>query len=571
VFAEVRNLPGGYGLGYDDDLILALASDRQNELLDEFEAIDRRGAWCADFLQFTTHGRFQMRELNELQHIDPLLLRDRAGLLSRDVSRIVRIVPSHTRARASDAAFTASTSIDLPVWRATVDPAEASRPIALSRDARNGALSERRLANGLRVVMLPDAKQPIFDARLIFPVGEADTGGGKPGVAVAAAALLSHDRAGWLTPTEQQAMDWVIRIGAPVRRAVSDHTTFRVHGFSMYADAHLWRLHWLLANGRYENVNVDHMQEAVARTEAHHNRRRAGVRALRAALFGHDHPYAQDRWATLASNAGSLGPSDLERFRDTYYRANGATLILVGNFDPEATMKLVTELFGAWPSEPPPALASLPALSPAAGPTWIADVDPEAVQVRVSLGFAARSPRTARGARRVFAEMVRDRVEQVRSRLGASYGVEARYGTGVAGDLLEVGGLVDAGRAGEAVRQIESDLDGLRTADAALAMDFGRARRVALVRALGDPVRTSAAADRLEAVVANHLPLEAVETLPAEIASTTIDAARAVIEQDLQPARMVMMLSGRQQDTAAAFTAAGVTRIETVHEQPPVH
>jgi hypothetical protein len=34
---------------------------------------------------------------------------------------------------------------------------------------------------------------------------------------------------------------------------------------------------------------------------------------------------------------------------------------------------------------------------------------------------------------------------------------------------------------------------------------------------------------------------------------------------------MVMMLSGRQQDTAAAFTAAGVTRIETVHEQPPVH
>jgi hypothetical protein len=31
---------------------------------------------------------------------------------------------------------------------------------------------------------------------------------------------------------------------------------------------------------------------------------------------------------------------------------------------------------------------------------------------------------------------------------------------------------------------------------------------------------------------------------------------------------MVLMLSGRAQDTAAAFAAAGVTRFETVHEQP---
>jgi hypothetical protein len=95
-----------------------------------------------------------------------------------------------------------------------------------------------------------------------------------------------------------------------------------------------------------------------------------------------------------------------------------------------------------------------------------------------------------------------------------------------------------------------------------------RARRAALVRALGDPVRSSVAADRLEAVAANHLPIEAVETLPVEIASTTVDAARAVIAQDLQAARMVLMLSGRQQDTAAAFAAVGVTRFETVTEEP---
>ena len=121
---------------------------------------------------------------------------------------------------------------------------------------------------------------------------------------------------------------------------VSDHTTFRVHGFSLFADAHLWRLYWLLNNGRYEGVDVDHMQDLVARDAAHRDRARAGRRALRAALFGGDHPYAQDWLAAMASNAGSMAAADLEQFRDAHYRASGATLILVGNFDPSAMMKL---------------------------------------------------------------------------------------------------------------------------------------------------------------------------------------------------------------------------------------
>jgi zinc protease len=416
--------------------------------------------------------------------------------------------------------------------------------------------------------MLPDFKQPVFEARLVFPVGETATGGGKRGVSTAAAAVLSHEVDVWFTPKERELVNWVLHLGAPVSWAVTDHTTFRVHGFSLFADCHLWRLHWLLANGTYERQNVERLQEVVARDAAHRDRQRAGQRALREALFGRDHPYAQDSRAALASNAGSLRPPDLERFRDTYYRADGATLILVGNFDPEAMMKTVTELFGAWPSEPPPALEPIPPMHPAAGPTRIAAADSEAVQVRVTYGFAATSPRTARGARLVVTEMMRDRIEQVRSRLGASYGVEVRYDVGEGGDILEVDGLVDAGRAGEAVRQIEADLGGLRTGDAALAADFVRARRAALVRALGDPGRSSLAADRLEAVAANHLPLDAVETLPAEIAASTLDTARAVIAQDLQATRMVLMLGGRPQDTAAAFAAAGMTQFQTVAEEP---
>src|SRR5262249_32750999 len=151
-----------------------------------------------------------------------------------------------------------------------------------------------------------------------------------------------------------------------------------------------------------------------------------GYGAMRQALFGVDHPYVYDRVAALASNAAS--PEDLERIHDVYYRANGATLLLVGHFYPESMMKLVTELFGAWSSDPPPGLAPSPPSRPVGAPTWIADVDPDAAQVRVSLGFAATSPRTARSARLVLAEMMRHRADRVRRQLGASYGLDADYG-----------------------------------------------------------------------------------------------------------------------------------------------
>jgi predicted Zn-dependent peptidase len=228
----------------------------------------------------------------------------------------------------------------------------------------------------------------------------------------------------------------------------------------------------------------------------------------------------------------------------------------------------VTELFGVWPATPPPALTAVPPMHPAAGPTWITHVDRDATQVRVTHAFAATSPRTTSlGPRAVVSELVRARLEQVRTRLGASYGVDAGYEISDAGDVIEVDGLVDAGRAGEVLRQMQADLAGLRAGDTALAADFVRARRAALAAALADPIRSSTAADQLEAAVANHLPLDTSSTLPAAIATTTLATARAVIEQDLQPARMVVVLSGRPADTDAALAAIGVTEAQRVTEQ----
>jgi hypothetical protein len=56
--------------------------------------------------------------------------------------------------------------------------------------------------------------------------------------------------------------------------------------------------------------------------------------------------------------------------------------------------------------------------------------------------------------------------------------------------------------------------------------------------------------------------------IPAEFPSRCCGDARAVIAADLEPERMVGLLSGRQADTAAAFAAAGVTRVQIVKDDP---
>ncbi|HEX7841100.1 MAG TPA: hypothetical protein VF469_26665, partial [Kofleriaceae bacterium] len=218
---------------------------------------------------------------------------------------------------------------------------------------------------------------------------------------------------------------------------------------------------------------------------------------------------------------------------------------------------------------PPPAAPPIPPMRPATGPTWIAHADPEADQVRITLVFAAISPRMqVRATRAVVREMVRSRLDQVRTRLGASYGIRTSYDWSEAGDMLMIDGYVDADRAGEVLRRMQADLDGLRAGDDAFTADFVRARRIALGLALADPMVSSTVADQLEATVTHHLPLDASAALPGAIATTTPADARAVIAADLQPQRMVVLLSGRPAATAAAFQAAGVARFQTVGSAP---
>lgn len=557
IYHAVDELPGdnsGLALG-------ASAARLQSRLFDQFESIGERGDLCADYLQFTAHRQFHLSDLALLQDIDVGRVRARAGRMTRAASQVVRVLPRATHASAARPRL-ATAAIDAPIWHDPVDAAEANRPLPLPPSTdRRFTVSELRLANGMRVLLAPDFTQPVFEARMVFPAGDFNLGPGRAYLADAAADLLTHDPESIRSLKTFATLDWVMRLGTRLSASVDDATTFSARGTSTFADWHLWRLHWLLESGVYLDNDVERANSRAAHPTRQRNTGRGWRRALREALFGHDHPLARER--PLIPPALSTG--ELEQFHDAHYRASGATLILAGKFDEAALRKEATELFGAWSAEPPPALEPMPPMHPRPGPTWIAHADPDADQVRITFAFAATSPRLpTRGARAAVGEMLRSRFDQVRTRLGASYGIQASYQWSEAGDIIAIDGRVDPGRAGEVLRLMLADLDGLRQGDAELAADFVRARRTALAATLAHPMQSDAVADELEAAVTHHAPIETTDLATAAIARATLADARAVIADDLQPQRMVVLLSGRPADTDAAFAAAGISVYQRV-------
>lgn len=562
IYRAASELPGdnsGLALG-------AIAARQQSRLFDQFESIAERGGQCANYLQFTDHRKFHLSDLAMLQDIDVDRLRTRARRMTHGASQVVRVLPlapHGSTARPPLAA--ASTAIDAPIWRDAVDPAEADRLLPLPAD-QPLAVSELRLANGMRVLLAPDFTQPVFEARVVFPVGDFNVGPDRAYLADAAADLLTHDPASIRSLKDFATLDWVMRLGTRLSAGVDDATTFSARGTATFADWHLWRLHWLLESGVYPDDDVERANARAARLTKHRTTGRGWRRALREALFGRDHPFARPR--PIVPPEVSTG--ELEQFRDAHYHANGATLILVGKFDETALRKEATELFGAWSAELPSALQPMPPMHPLPGPTWIAHADADANQVRITFAFAATSSRQpVQGGRAVLAEMLRSRLDQVRNRLGASYGIRASYQWSDAGDIIAIDGHVDPGRAGEVLRRMLADLDGLRQGDAELAADFVRARRTALAGALAHPMQSDAVADALESAVTHHAPIDTASLRAGAIARTALADVRAVMDADLQPQRMVVLLSGRPADTAAAFAAAGISGYQRVDDEPP--
>jgi zinc protease len=228
----------------------------------------------------------------------------------------------------------------------------------------NLAVRSTKLANGLEVVLHEDHAAPIVAVNIWYHVGSKDEAPGRHGFAH----LFEHVMfQGSKHVAEDTYFLQLERAGASnINGSTQDD---RTNYFETVPKNRLELALWLESDRM--GFLLDHVdqqtfagQREVVKNERRQNyeNRPYGMvpQFVAEAVFPPEHPYHH---LTIGSPEDLDGASleDVKNFFRTWYVPNDATLVVAGDIDPDATLKLVDQYFGPIPSSPlPPRAAPAP-------------------------------------------------------------------------------------------------------------------------------------------------------------------------------------------------------------------
>jgi predicted Zn-dependent peptidase len=164
----------------------------------------------------------------------------------------------------------------------------------------------------------------------------------------------------------------------------------------------------------------------------------------------------------------------------------------------------------------------------------------------------------------VIAEMLNTRVGDVRFKLGSTYGVYARRQSLKGPTSYQMGGTVDAPRAGESIKAMRDGVEMLRKNSEQFDIDFVRARRKLLSSLLGESTVTGEVAQRLGFMSTHNLPVTYYNTLLQQIAAVSPAQVHALIAKELDPNNEVIVILGAKPQLDKAFKDAGISDVKLV-------
>jgi zinc protease len=346
-----------------------------------------------------------------------------------------------------------------------------------------------------------------------------------------------------------------------------DHTVCSARGMNIYLDVVVKGLERLIRAGEYNQLQIENWQKT-ARVRYKLKRPQQQLEFQRQQLigvFGPDHAYTKTG-VFLPEAVGKIGRDTLTKFRDTHYTAANATLVLAGNFDPKQAEGLIRENFGSWGSgrKDTPVSRDMPKRT---GPVHVGVLGDEDPQIDVAILYP--SPPGIDGqqaARMVLTGMMNDRMWDIRAKLGATYGTYARRDARLGPSVYDIGGAVDAPRAGEALKAMRDAVDGLRKGED-FDVGFVRARRAIIQRLLGESTMSAELASRLGFIARYNLDPNYYNNLLQQVAAVSLAQIKALIATELDPKNEVIVLLGDRANVVKAFTDAGVTDVKLVEPE----
>jgi zinc protease len=248
------------------------------------------------------------------------------------------------------------------------------------------AFAEKRLANGMRVVVARSTQLPLVGAYVVFGGGSAADPADGPGVASMMASLADN---GTVTLSATELATQIERLGAQIgASAGADSSSVFVAAPEANIDAAGRLLGDVIRNPTFAQAELERERRRQL------DRLRVQLRqpgfvntlALRRALFGAA-PYGSLGVGTPASLA-ALTRDDLATYHGNWWRPDNATMIIIGSMDADRGFALAERLFADWqaPGRPLPQLPASRAGAPLAPRVIVVDM-PQADQAAVSVAM----------------------------------------------------------------------------------------------------------------------------------------------------------------------------------------
>lgn len=377
-------------------------------------------------------------------------------------------------------------------------------------------LTERRLPNGLRVVVAQSSKVPLASVRLVIDGGDAADPVGEAGRGDMAAALALKGAGG--RSADRIASDIAALGGTIGVSSDPDATVFSVNAPAANIEAAARVLADIAIRPDFpaDAIEAVRNQQVSAITVAAKQPMQTAMRALPAAIFGNT-PYGAIPTTASLSAVTRHGIAAVQREN---WGPKAATLIVTGALNPEEAMTLAERSFGAWQGGKAPASALRGAVS--SSPRIVVVDMPGVAQAAIIAALPTAGRRDADWPSLRIANAVLGGgfqgwlTQEIRVKRGLTYSAgslldsrrDAAYLMAVTqtktGSANEVIGLI-LDQIGRFVRE---PIDAARASERSVYLANGLA---------GQTERAAGLADYLAALVSSAAPLA---SLPAELASS---------------------------------------------------
>jgi zinc protease len=536
--------------------------EAKNELVSETlsgrETAFGRATELANALTRFRDGAYADKLLNAIQMVTAAdVQRVARGILDDGKRVTIRYLSEETKPKdaVSDVIATASSveaqKLDIPAAEipafalapeaARAKPPAPGAPVA----AKLPAAKERKLANGLRVIVASKRDVPLISAELRVLSGTSSDPVAKGGLASLAADVLTK---GTKTRSATEIARQIESLGASLSAAAgADSSGVSLESRADRISDAMTVMADVVRNPAFAAPEVERQRQQTLDGLQVALRQPGTVArsAMSRLLFGLG-PYGS---VSSPVSVAAIKPEDLVSFHGTHWRPDNALLVITGDVSEADGFKLAETYFGDWP-QPKNPMGTDPDASMAAKGTKAIVVDlPKSGQAAVSFGMRGIS----RTDDDYFPAVVINSLlgggyssrlnQEIRIKRGLSYGAGSSLSARVAPGPIMAIAQTRNDAAVQVVDLMALELQRLGQAPATAA-ELG-ARQANLIGSFGREVETaSGLADELAELAAFGLPLSKLSSYVADVSAVTPDQAKAAAARLYNPKNATLVVVG---------------------------